>query len=161
MTRDERRRQKIRDRRKRMKRMRELKLLRAAERSSRFAAPALGKTSHSTRQPRMTASSGQNEQDKLRLRAIDALERDVDELGRLSNPSNETSGEIERIRGEVAELKREFYTHLGPWQRLLLARHPQRPYTEDFIRLLFEDFSEIHGDRGFSDDPALIAGMAW
>lgn len=161
MTHDERRRQKIRDRRKRLKRMRELKQLRATERSSRAAAVLPGKTGHSTSQPRMTASSGQNEQDKLRLRAIDALERDVDELGRLSNPTSETSGDIERIRGEVAELKREFYTHLGPWQRLLLARHPQRPYTEDFIRLLFEDFSEIHGDRGFADDPALITGMAW
>ncbi len=160
LTREERRRQKIRDRRKRMKRMRELKLLRASHRSS-LAAPHSGKRHHSSAHPRMTASSGQNEKDKLRLRAIDALERDVDELSRLSNPTSETAGEIERIRGEVAELKREFYTHLGPWQRLLLARHPQRPYTEDFIRLLFEDFSEIHGDRGFSDDLALITGMAW
>ena len=55
--------------------------------------------------------------------------------------------EIERIRREVEELKREFYAHLGAWQRLQLARHPQRPYTDDFIRLLFENFSEIHGDR--------------
>ena len=43
----------------------------------------------------------------------------------------------------------------------MLARHPQRPYTDDFIRLLFENFSEIHGDRNFADDPALITGMAW
>ncbi len=43
----------------------------------------------------------------------------------------------------------------------MLARHPQRPYTEDYIRLLFENFSEIHGDRNFADDPALITGMAW
>jgi acetyl-CoA carboxylase carboxyl transferase subunit alpha len=68
--------------------------------------------------------------------------------------------EIERIRREVEELKRDFYNNLGAWQRLQLARHPQRPYTDDFIRLLFENFSEIHGDRNFSDDPALITGMA-
>jgi acetyl-CoA carboxylase carboxyl transferase subunit alpha len=54
----------------------------------------------------------------------------------------------------------EFYRHLGPWQRLQLARHPQRPYTDDYIRLLLENFSEIHGDRSFSDDPALLTGMA-
>ena len=59
------------------------------------------------------------------------------------------------------ELKRDFYAHLDSWQRLQLARHPQRPYTDDFIRLLFENFSEIHGDRHFADDPALITGMAW
>jgi acetyl-CoA carboxylase carboxyl transferase subunit alpha len=92
---------------------------------------------------------------------IEALERDVAELSRLTDPSDATSEEIERIRQEVEELKREFYAHLGAWQRLQLARHPQRPYTEDFIRILFENFSEIHGDRYFADDPALLTGMAW
>jgi acetyl-CoA carboxylase carboxyl transferase subunit alpha len=100
------------------------------------------------------------EVDKMKQRAIDALERDVADLSRLSAPSGEQSVEIERIRKEVEELKREFYIHLGAWQRLLLARHPQRPYTDDYIRLLFENFSEIHGDRNFADDPALITGMA-
>jgi acetyl-CoA carboxylase carboxyl transferase subunit alpha len=98
--------------------------------------------------------------DKMKKREIDALERDVADLSRLSAPTGEQSVEIERIRKEVDELKREFYIHLGAWQRLLLARHPQRPYTDDFIRLLFENFSEIHGDRNFADDPALITGMA-
>src|SRR5271170_750034 len=102
----------------------------------------------------------QGEIDKLKQRAIDALERDVADLSRLSAPTGEQSDEIERIRREVDELKREFYIHLGAWQRLLLARHPQRPYTDDYIRLLFENFSEIHGDRNFADDPALITGMA-
>lgn len=92
---------------------------------------------------------------------IAALERDVTELSRLTDPTDETAAEVERIRREVEELKREFYTHLGAWQRIQIARHPQRPYTEDFIRLLFENFSEIHGDRNFADDAALITGMAW
>jgi acetyl-CoA carboxylase carboxyl transferase subunit alpha len=99
--------------------------------------------------------------ERQRQRQIDALERDVFELSRLTNPTDATAEDIDRIRREVDELRREFYTHLGAWQRLLLARHPQRPYTEDYIRLLFENFSEIHGDRGYSDDPALITGMAW
>src|ERR1700728_3329012 len=90
---------------------------------------------------------------------IDVLERDVAELSRLSAATGETTAEIERIRREVPELKRDFYAHLGAWQRLQLARHPQRPYTDDFIRIVFEDFSEIHGDGNFSDDPALITGM--
>jgi acetyl-CoA carboxylase carboxyl transferase subunit alpha len=100
------------------------------------------------------------ETERLRQHAIDSLERDVFELSRLTDPTDQTAGEIERIRREVDELKREFYTHLDSWQRVQLARHPQRPYTDDFIRLLFENFSEIHGDRHFSDDAALITGMA-
>jgi len=92
---------------------------------------------------------------------IDALEHEVVELKRLSNLSDGTSADIERIQREIEELKRDFYANLVSWQRVLLARHPQRPYSEDYIRLLFENFSEIHGDRNFGDDQALIAGMAW
>ena len=67
---------------------------------------------------------------------------------------------LERLQRQVAELKRDFYAHLGAWQRLQLARHPQRPQTLDYIQLLFEDFIEIHGDRAFADDPAMVCGMA-
>ena len=109
----------------------------------------------------LTTDADHREIERQRQRQIDALERDVFELSRLTNPTDSTAQDIERIRREVDELRREFYTHLGAWQRVLLARHPQRPYTEDYIRLLFEDFTEIHGDRGFSDDTALITGMAW
>jgi acetyl-CoA carboxylase carboxyl transferase subunit alpha len=101
------------------------------------------------------------QKERRRLNEIAALERDVEELSRLSTPTDESAAEIDRIRSEVDELKREFYTHLGAWQRLQLARHPQRPYTDDYIRLLFERFSEIHGDRNFADDTALITGMAF
>jgi acetyl-CoA carboxylase carboxyl transferase subunit alpha len=109
----------------------------------------------------VTADANPRDLERQRQRQIDALERDVFELSRLTNPTDATAEDIERIRREVDELRREFYMHLGAWQRLLLARHPQRPYTEDYIRLLFENFSEIHGDRAYSDDPALITGMAW
>jgi len=100
------------------------------------------------------------EKQKQRQEAIGALERDVAELGRLAEPTSSTADDISRIRREVDELKRDFYANLVSWQKVQLARHPQRPYTDDFIRLLFEDFSEIHGDRGFADDAALITGMA-
>lgn len=96
-----------------------------------------------------------------RQHKIDALERDAFELSRLTDPSDHTAGDIERIRREIEELRREFYAHLGAWQRLQIARHPQRPHTDDYIRMLFDNFTEIHGDRGFADDPALVTGMAW
>ena len=105
-------------------------------------------------------SNSQRDDEKARQREIDALERDVAELSRLAVPTDQTAADIERIRRQVEELKREFYSNLGAWQRVKLARHAQRPYTEDFIQLLFERFSEIHGDRGFADDPALVTGMA-
>ena len=91
---------------------------------------------------------------------LEQLEKDVEELRRLRVAGDQSSQELERLRHEVAELKREFYAQLTPWQRTQLARHPQRPYTLDYVRLLFESFSEIHGDRAFADDPALVCGMA-
>jgi acetyl-CoA carboxylase carboxyl transferase subunit alpha len=97
-----------------------------------------------------------------RQKEIERLEKDVEELRRLSGGGNgnERDAEFERLRNEILELRREFYDHLGPWQRAQIARHPQRPYTLDWIQLMFTDFIELHGDRGFGDDKALIAGLA-
>jgi acetyl-CoA carboxylase carboxyl transferase subunit alpha len=94
-----------------------------------------------------------------REREIDRLEKDVEELRHLAG-SADGEAELERIRRQVAELRREFYDHLGPWQRAQIARHAQRPYTLDFIGLLFTDFVELHGDRGYGDDKAIVAGLA-
>jgi len=91
--------------------------------------------------------------------AIDRLEKDVEELRNFAN-SPLAEAELERIRQQVAELRHEFYAHLGPWQRAQIARHPQRPYTQDFIGLLFTEFMELHGDRGYGDDKAIVAGLA-
>jgi acetyl-CoA carboxylase carboxyl transferase subunit alpha len=93
-------------------------------------------------------------------RKLDRLEREVEELGRLSPDGAHGDAELDRLRREIAELKQQFYSNLGAWQRTQLARHPQRPYTFDYIRLLMEGFSEIHGDRFFADDPAMVCGMA-
>jgi acetyl-CoA carboxylase carboxyl transferase subunit alpha len=93
-----------------------------------------------------------------REREIDRLEKDVEEMRHLAG-SPDGDAELERIRQQVAELRREFYEHLGPWQRAQIARHPQRPYTLDFIGLLFTDFVELHGDRGYGDDKAIVAGF--
>src|SRR5712692_258135 len=98
--------------------------------------------------------------EKKRRREIEDLEQEVEDLGRIAPEADDTDEEIVRLRLEVAELKREFLAHLGSWQRLQLARHPLRPQTLDWARQLFTDFYEIHGDRAFADDPALICAMA-
>jgi acetyl-CoA carboxylase carboxyl transferase subunit alpha len=93
-----------------------------------------------------------------RQREIERLGKDVEELRRLA-ASDEGEAEVERLKQQVLELRREFYSHMGPWQRAQIARHPQRPYTLDWINLLITDFIEIHGDRGFGDDKAIITGL--
>ncbi len=93
-----------------------------------------------------------------RQKEIDRLEKDVEELRRLASTDG-GEAELERLKLQVVELRREFYAHMGPWQRAQIARHPQRPYTMDWINLLITDFVELHGDRGYGDDKALIAGM--
>jgi acetyl-CoA carboxylase carboxyl transferase subunit alpha len=94
-----------------------------------------------------------------RQKVIEHLEKDVEELRRLSG-DGDADTELERIRQQVAELRREFYTHMGAWQRAQIARHQQRPYLLDFVNFLFTDFMELHGDRGFADDKAIVAGLA-
>ena len=94
-----------------------------------------------------------------RNKEIEKLEREVEDLRRLASPDR-PSGELDRLRAEVSQMRREFYEHLGAWQRTLLARHPQRPYMMDYVRILFQDFHELHGDRAYGDDPAMIAGFA-
>jgi acetyl-CoA carboxylase carboxyl transferase subunit alpha len=90
---------------------------------------------------------------------LEKLERKVEKLRLLATPEI-PSAELERLRAEVSQLRHEFYDHLGAWQRTLLARHPQRPYMMDYVRILFEDFHELHGDRAYGDDPAMITGFA-
>jgi acetyl-CoA carboxylase carboxyl transferase subunit alpha len=93
-----------------------------------------------------------------REKEIERLEKDVEELRHLAG-DEDANAELERLRSHVAELRKEFYTHLGPWQRAQIARHQQRPYTLDFINLLFTNFVELHGDRGYADDKAIVAGL--
>ncbi len=67
--------------------------------------------------------------------------------------------EVKRLQEQIEKQKAKLYSDLTPWQRVLLARHPRRPYTQDYIDRIVTDFTELHGDRGFADDPALIAGI--
>jgi acetyl-CoA carboxylase carboxyl transferase subunit alpha len=93
-------------------------------------------------------------------RALDNLEKDVEQL-RKSGGDGLSRAELERLRGDVAELKREFFANISPWQRTQLARHPGRPYTLDYVQHLLTNFHEISGDRAFADDPAMVGGFGW
>jgi acetyl-CoA carboxylase carboxyl transferase subunit alpha len=68
--------------------------------------------------------------------------------------------EINRLRAKSRKLTESIFTNLSPWQISQLARHPLRPYTLDYVKRLFTDFEELHGDRAFADDPAIVAGLA-
>jgi len=68
--------------------------------------------------------------------------------------------EIGQLRRRIDSLRTEIYANLKPWQRVLVARHPKRPYMLDYVARLFTEFAEIHGDRRFADDHAIVAGMA-
>src|SRR6266545_161878 len=88
-----------------------------------------------------------------------ALQRRIEELaGFPGDPAKEQ--EARRLRQELSEKRRSIYAALTPWQKTQVARHPNRPYTLDYIGALFTDFTELHGDRRFGDDPALVAGFA-
>ena len=71
-----------------------------------------------------------------------------------------TEEEINELRKQLEELKESVYDHITPWQKVQLARHPNRPYTLDYIERIFTDFTEFHGDRRFADDPAIVGGFA-
>jgi acetyl-CoA carboxylase carboxyl transferase subunit alpha len=92
---------------------------------------------------------------------IEALEMKIEELKRLSNGKEiDISGEIKRLEKKTKELRSEIFSTLTAWQKTLVARHPDRPYTLDYINLMADDFIELHGDRRFSDDPSIVGGLA-
>lgn len=89
------------------------------------------------------------------------LEKKIRELRSFTADKKiDLSSEVKRLEEKLESLKKEVYSRLTPWQRVQIARHPQRPYTMDYIRMLCTDFVELHGDRLFADDQALIGGFA-
>src|SRR5437762_5980477 len=94
------------------------------------------------------------------LAVVQELERQIEELGRVAE-SDVARDEIDRLKLQVEAWRQQVTGRSDdPWERVLLARHPQRPYTLDYIHYLFTDFTEYHGDRRFGEDPALIGGLA-
>jgi acetyl-CoA carboxylase carboxyl transferase subunit alpha len=90
---------------------------------------------------------------------IAVLHKEIEALSLLPRtPEREAS--IRSLRDRAESIRAEIYQHLTPWQRVLVARHPNRPNTLDYVDLLFTDWFELHGDRRFADDHAIVAGMA-
>ena len=89
------------------------------------------------------------------------LETKIQELKQFAQVEKvDFSAEIARLERKVARLQEEIFANLTPWQRTQIARHPNRPYGMDYIRLMLTDFVELHGDRAFSDDKAIVGGFA-
>ncbi len=88
------------------------------------------------------------------------LERKINELRKFtSDKSIDLSGEIKRLEEKLDHLRKDIYDKLTAWQRVQISRHPHRPYTLDYIQMLLKDFVELHGDRAFRDDRAIITGL--
>jgi len=89
-------------------------------------------------------------------RPIEELQKKIDELSLIQG----YEGEVSKLKTQIEKLKTKIYSDLTPWQKVLLARHPSRPYTLDYIDLITTDFIELAGDRQFADDKALVGGLA-
>src|SRR5579863_3488872 len=83
----------------------------------------------------------------------------VRELRVLAQKDRQYEPELKRLEDKAGRLARELFADLSPWQKVQLSRHPNRPYTLDYVEQLFEDWQELHGDRRFGDDPAIVAGI--
>src|SRR5581483_2938126 len=90
------------------------------------------------------------------------LEKQIEHLHQQTLENNlDVSSEISAIERKLAETQRAIYTSLTPWQRVQIARHPKRPYALDYVSMICENFQELHGDRQFRDDRALVGGTAF
>jgi len=92
---------------------------------------------------------------------IAELEKKIEELTLFTSNGNiDLEEEILKLQKKSDQLVAEIYSRLSPWQKVQISRHPNRPYTLDYIEAILADFTEMHGDRGFADDPAIVCGMA-
>ncbi|KPK42234.1 MAG: hypothetical protein AMJ78_03215 [Omnitrophica WOR_2 bacterium SM23_29] len=89
------------------------------------------------------------------------LERKIEELKKFTSVEKiNLASEIKKLEDKLEKVKKEVFESLSPWQRVQIARHPRRPYTLDYINLIMTDFLELHGDRAFADDKAIVCGFA-
>ncbi|MDZ7751030.1 MAG: acetyl-CoA carboxylase carboxyltransferase subunit alpha [Gammaproteobacteria bacterium] len=92
---------------------------------------------------------------------IAELEAKIEELRYVTDDSElDIDAEIQRLEQKSEELVNSIFAALTPWQVAQVARHPQRPYTKDYLERVFTDFNELHGDRAYGDDPAIVGGLA-
>ena len=92
---------------------------------------------------------------------IAELETKIEELRYVQSESAvDISDEIDRLGKKSLQLTKDVYANLTPWQVTQIARHPQRPYTLDYVNEIFTEYQELHGDRHFADDPSIVGGLA-
>src|SRR5580658_10208163 len=89
---------------------------------------------------------------------VDLVSR-VRELRLLAESDKQYESELKRLEEKASRLARELFADLTPWQKVQLSRHPSRPYTLDYVELLFTEWTELHGDRRYGDDPAIVTGI--
>src|SRR6266576_3394035 len=100
---------------------------------------------------------------EVRLKAeqeLARIEQQIETLQAVPGQSDEIRRQVEQLHERVEALRRQIHSGLTAWEKTEMARHPQRPYTLDYVERIFTDWSEIHGDRAFADDPAIVCGMA-
>ncbi len=90
---------------------------------------------------------------------LENIEKQIERLESQAGTNEDARRQLEDLHGQIRALRDQFYVHLA-WRKTELARHPQRPYTLDYLERIFTDWSEVHGDRLFGDDPAIVCGMA-
>jgi len=91
---------------------------------------------------------------------LEKIEEQIAQIEAVAGQHQDATAQLHELHERVHALRREIMAQMNAWQKTELARHPQRPYTLDYIERIFTDWSEVHGDRGFADDPAIICGMA-
>ena len=145
---------------------------RSERRAARAAAAAAGANGQSVASAQLLLSmverrwaadhsNGSKMESGLRAQQeLEKIEQQIAHLEASAGQDSHTRREIHELHRRVNALRREIAAHTGAWEKTELARHPQRPYTLDYVDRIFTDWSEVHGDRGFADDPALVCGMA-
>ena len=88
------------------------------------------------------------------------IEQQIAKLESVTGQDDDARHQIKQLNERIQALRDQVSSHFSAWEKTELARHPQRPYTLDYVERIFTDWSEIHGDRGFGDDPAIVCGMA-
>src|SRR5216117_536187 len=91
---------------------------------------------------------------------LQKIEQQLKKVQSLDGQDESTHREIQQLQERIELLRKQMSSHVSAWEKTELARHPQRPYALDYIERIFSEWSEIHGDRGYADDPAIICGMA-
>jgi len=90
------------------------------------------------------------------------LENKIEEMRQFARTQGvEAPQDVARLETELADTRRQLYANLTPWQKVMVARHPRRPYTRDYVAAFVKDFSELHGDRLLSDDQSIVGGLGW